>query len=116
MNNLVKNNNLVQLNSIILNELLEKYGAVSDPVAKSMALGALELFKSHWAISVSGIAGPSGGSTNKPVGLVELCIAGRSSCKSIQENFGSHRERIEIQKLSVIRALDELRLSLINPS
>ncbi len=96
--------------------LLEKNGAVSSAVVKSMANNTLQLFNSDWSIAVSGIAGPSGGSKSKPVGLVEIFIAGKNTQESIQENFGLHRGRDSIQKLSVVRALDRLRLFLLMQS
>ncbi len=110
-NNSIKQNILkVPLN------LLEKHGAVSSAVAMAMARNTRQLFHSDWSIATSGIAGPSGGSKNKPVGLVEIFISGKTSEESIQENFGSYRGRDCIQKLSVVRALDRLRLFMLKQS
>ena len=64
-------------------------------------------------ISVSGIAGPTGGSKLKPVGLVNFCIKGPKTLITWEENFGSNKTREDIQKLSVLNALDRLRLSII---
>ncbi|AAP99335.1 MULTISPECIES: competence/damage-inducible protein A [Prochlorococcus] len=97
-------------------ELIKKHGAVSQPVAKEMALGILKIFNTDWSIAISGIAGPSGSTLNKPIGRVEIFIAGPNVNESIQENFGSYRAREEIQKLSVVRALDQLRLFLLRRS
>ncbi len=94
-------------------ELIEQYGAVSKPVVQSMAGSIRETFDSDWSIAISGIAGPKGGSATKPVGRVELYIKGKQSYESIQEDFGSYRSREDIQKLSVVRALDRLRLFLL---
>ncbi len=94
-------------------DLIEKHGAVSAPVARSMALGVKKIFKSNWSISVSGIAGPTGSTIQRPVGLVEFYFDGPNFHESFKEEFGSHRERSEIQKLSVLRALDRLRLFLL---
>ncbi len=95
---------------------LEEHGAVSDDVVQKMALGAQEKLGADWAIAISGVAGPSGGTISKPVGLVHIAVAGPQGCKAVSENFGSHRERIEIQQLSVVRSLDRLRLDLLERS
>ena len=58
-------------------EKIEQFGAVSAEIAEAMAMGALEFSRAHVAISVTGIAGPSGGTIDKPVGLVYLGFATR---------------------------------------
>ncbi len=57
--------------------MLETYGAVSEPVAHAMAEGALKNSRADIAIAVTGIAGPGGGSVDKPVGLVHIAVAHR---------------------------------------
>ena len=74
---------------------------------------AIKKFKVNWAISVSGIAGPAGGTKIKPVGLVNFCIKGPKTLITWEERFGSNKTREDIQKLSVLNALDRLRLSII---
>ena len=91
---------------------LERWGAVSDPVAQAMALGAKRLTGSDWALAITGVAGPGGGSDQKPVGLVHIAVAGPASCRSEAVRFGSSRPRSWIQALSVGEALNRLRLSL----
>ena len=90
--------------------LLESHGAVSDPVAQAMAEGARRATGATWAIAVSGIAGPGGGSADKPVGLVHIAIAGPDGCSSDGVRFGASRGRPWIQTLTVGEALNRLRL------
>lgn len=59
--------------------LIEQFGAVSPEVAKAMAQGALIHSQAHWSIAVTGIAGPTGGTVTKPVGLVYFGFAWRTS-------------------------------------
>ncbi len=56
--------------------VLERFGAVSTQTAEAMARGALDLFESDLALSITGIAGPDGGTPEKPVGLTYIAIAG----------------------------------------
>ncbi len=51
-------------------DLIDRFGAVSEPVAQAMATGALARSVAQWAVAVTGVAGPTGGSTEKPVGTV----------------------------------------------
>ncbi len=107
------NNSIKQRILGVPEELINTYGAVSKPVVESMAKGVQKKFKVNWAISVSGIAGPTGGNKLKPVGLVNFCIKGPKTFITWEERFGSNKTREEIQKLSVLNALDRLRLSII---
>lgn len=90
-------------------DLLERHGAVSDPVACAMAEGARRISGSSWALAVTGIAGPGGGSDSKPVGLVHLALAGPDGTQSEEIRFGFSRGRAWIQTLTVGEALDRLR-------
>ncbi len=94
--------------------LLESHGAVSDPVATAMAEGARRATGATWAIAVTGIAGPGGGSAEKPVGLVHLAIAGPDGCRSEGVRFGSSRGRAWIQRLTAGEALHRLRSRLLD--
>jgi len=69
-------------------ELLRKYGAVSDQVARAMADGALRHARAQLAIAVTGIAGPGGGSVEKPVGLVYIALADGHEISSYEFRFG----------------------------
>ena len=98
--------------STISAELLAEHGAVSDLVAIAMAEGVRRGTGSDWALSVTGIAGPGGGSAAKPVGLVHLGLAGPGGSGSAAVRFGESRGRAWIQTLSVGESLNRLRLEL----
>ena len=107
------NNSIKQKILGVPEKLINTYGAVSKPVVEAMAEGVQKKFNVNWAISVSGIAGPTGWSKLKPVGLVNFCIKGPKTLITWEERFGSNKTREDIQKLSVLNALDRLRLSII---
>ena len=88
--------------------LLETYGAVSEPVARAMAEGGRERLDATFAVSITGVAGPGGGSVEKPVGLVHFACAGPSGTRHRERRFGA-LSRDEIRRLSVLEALDLLR-------
>ena len=97
------------------NALLNLYGAVSEEVAESMVIGLKKLFKSDWGIAISGIAGPGGGSKEKPIGLVYISIIGPDNkIQNIKKMFNPIRNRIDIQRLSVNECLNSLRLILLS--
>ncbi len=91
-------------------ETLQRYGAVSAPTAEAMALGAAAQFHADLAVAVTGIAGPSGGSPEKPVGTVFMGLATSQGVKSRHCLF--HGSREEIKVLTAQTALDWLRLEL----
>lgn len=90
---------------------LMNYGAVSEVVVKQMASAASEVLGTDYALSTSGIAGPSGGSPEKPVGLVWIGLKTPKELKAFQFQFSGDRERI-IRK-SALMALDILRRALV---
>ncbi len=110
------NNSIKERILSVPEELINTHGAVSKPVVESMARGVQNKFKVNWAISVSGIAGPTGGSKLKPVGLVNFCIKGPKTLITWEEKFGSNKTREDIQKLSVLNSLYRLRLSILMES
>jgi len=109
-----------ELKNSLLNiseEKLTKYGAVSEEVCEAMAINVKEKLGADWAIAISGIAGPNGGSQDKPVGLVYISISGpNNDVTNIKKLFNSTRNRVEIQTLSVNVCLNSLRLILLSNS
>lgn len=91
--------------------LITRYGAVSPEVAQAMAEGARERFGSTYAVSITGVAGPGGGTKAKPVGLVYICAAGPGVVKVERTFFPS--TRIIIRERSVVLALALLRTLLL---
>ena len=88
-------------------ETLRNFGAVSKETAEEMALGSIQLAESDYAVSVTGIAGPGGGSKDKPVGLVFIGIAKGKNADVYKFNFNGSRK--DIRKRAVNTALDLLR-------
>ena len=80
----------------VKNQTLEKYGAVSVEVVSEMLKGAIKKFNANYAIAISGIAGPGGGTKNKPVGTVVIGICDDNNNEEI-EVFYFDGTRIEIQ-------------------
>jgi nicotinamide-nucleotide amidase len=89
--------------------LIAEHGAVSEPVARAMAEGALLRSHADIAVSVTGIAGPDGGSAEKPVGLVHFACARRDNAtEHVRMQYGQ-RERHEIMQASVLQAFTMIR-------
>jgi nicotinamide-nucleotide amidase len=93
--------------------LLEAHGAVSREVAATMAAGALARFGSRIAISATGVAGPSGGSAEKPIGLVYLGLATAAGVETRRLDLGPEQPRDIIQHRAAKIALNWVRLSLV---
>lgn len=74
--------------------ILESYGAVSEECAIAMAEGARRAFGATWAVSTTGIAGPTGATASKPVGLVYVAVAGPSGSHSGRHLFPGDRADI----------------------
>lgn len=95
-------------------EMLAEWGAVSAPVAEAMAKGVRERLDTTWGVSITGIAGPGGGTATKPVGLVYIGLAGADGkIASWEHRFSPERGRDWIRHLSANQALDHLRRCLV---
>ncbi len=104
--------NKIKINELHVNEDdLAKYGAVSKEVVEQMAKNILIKFNTDYAIATSGIAGPDGGTDQKPVGMVWIAVADKNNVISKVFYMGEHRGR-NIQK-SAITALNMLRKKII---
>jgi nicotinamide-nucleotide amidase len=91
--------------------LLRKHGAVSDQAARAMADGALRHARAQLAIAVTGIAGPGGGSAEKPVGLVYIAVANGHDISSHECRFGDIG-RSQVRVATVREALELLASAL----
>ena len=99
----------------VKNETLEKFGAVSIEVVNEMLDGVIKKFDANFAIAVSGIAGPTGGTKNKPVGSVVIGICDNKNHKIVDVyNFNGSREEVQIQaaKTSLKEILKFIKKSL----
>lgn len=107
--------NSVKVNLLGVNsEDLEKFGAVSSIVAEQMAIGVKNVIATNWGLSITGIAGPGGGTDTKPVGLVYIGLADpNNQVVSFEYRFGTIRDRSTIRHLSSCTALDNLRRKLL---
>jgi nicotinamide-nucleotide amidase len=91
-------------------DLLERHGAVSAPVAEAMARGCRQRAGVDHAVAVTGIAGPTGGSPEKPVGLVYIGLAGPDECRVERHQWSDHLDRAAIRDRTTKAALNLLRL------
>lgn len=93
---------------------LDKFGAVSATVAEQMAIGVKTRLSTTWGLSITGVAGPTGGTDEKPVGLVYIGLAGpKDEVTSFEYRFGTIRGRALTRHVSANAALDNLRRRLL---
>ena len=106
----VSYSNEAKMNLLGVNEsTLEKFGAVSEETVREMVLGVQKLMGCDYAIAVSGIAGPDGGTEDKPVGLVYIGTFGKSGLVITKNNFSG--TRIEVKKKTALTALHQLDIN-----
>ncbi len=115
MGGLISYDNQAKVNLLGVNgEDLETHGAVSEAIAQQMAVGARSRMGTTWGLSITGIAGPGGGTVQKPVGLVYIGLAGPDGfVTSVEHRFGELRGRDWIRQVSACAALDLLRRKLL---
>lgn len=94
-------------------EMIGRHGAVSREVAEAMAVGCRQISGSDYSVSITGIAGPTGGSPDKPVGLVFIGLADGSGCDVTEHRLGDSLTREEVRDRSCKQALNRLRLKLL---
>jgi nicotinamide-nucleotide amidase len=92
--------------------IITKYGAVSENTVKEMAVGARKLLKTDFAVATSGIAGPDGGTEEKPVGTIWIAVASERGTVCEKRVFGN--DRITNIKRFSLAALNLLRKQIIN--
>ena len=86
-------------------KIIRKYGAVSEQVCKAMAKNVSKIGKTNMSISITGIAGPSGGTKQKPVGLIYVGIK-RANKVKVNRYLFKNKGRLYIQKAAVNKSLD----------
>ena len=85
----------------VSSKTLDEFGAVSEEVAKEMAVGSLKVAGSDIAVSVTGVAGPGGGTKNKPVGMVCFGVTDNEKVTSVTHYFSGTRAEIRQQSCEV---------------
>lgn len=91
----------------VVRKVLKRDGAVSESVAQQMTIGVRDRFKADIGLGVTGIAGPTGGSADKPAGLVFIGLTDGKRCRVCRFNFGGNRATVK--KSSSQAALEMLR-------
>jgi nicotinamide-nucleotide amidase len=91
--------------------LIEDYGAVSEAVATAMASGALRHSKADYSIAVTGVAGPGGGSDDKPVGTVWIAVASAEQMVARRYQFDGDRQAVRV---ATMQSAFELLLDLVS--
>ncbi len=112
--NLITYSNEAKMDMLQVPEsILVEHGAVSAQCAEAMAKGILKLAKSDIGLSITGVAGPDGGTEEKPVGLVYIGLATRNAYRDSHLNLPSHLSRANIRQRAASAALNMVRLFLL---
>ena len=93
-------------------ELIREYGAVSEQVARAMAIGARKKAGTDYAVSITGIAGPSGGTEQKPVGLVYISVDSENGCDTKHCFFYHGRQFIRLRAAQTVLNILRLKLNI----
>ena len=91
--------------------LIDRHGAVSREVAAAMAEGIRKRCLASYGVGITGVAGPSGGTEQKPVGLVYIALAGEEGTQVVERNFPGDRQRI--RQFATQQALEMIRRALV---
>lgn len=111
---IVSYDNQVKVDQLGVNPAdLDLSGAVSAVVAEQMAVGVQKLMGTTWGLSITGIAGPGGGTESKPVGLVYVGLAAAEGVQSFEHRFAWQQDRDAIRHRSACSALDHLRRQML---
>ena len=106
MMGIVSYSNISKLDLLkVRQKTLTKYGAVSAEICKEMCNNLLKISKTNIAISVTGIAGPDGGTKKKPIGLVYVGICSKDKLEIKKFNFGKKLSRINIQNQTLKKTI-----------
>ena len=97
-------------------EMLAGHGAVSEPVARAMAEGVRRSLGSDWGVGITGVAGPGGGSAEKPVGTVHLAVAGPRDGEVEHRQLRLPGDRDRVRRFAAQIALEMLRRRLLATS
>jgi len=98
----------------VTDKSLSEFGAVSEQTAREMACGARERFQSTYALATTGIAGPTGGTPDKPVGLVYIAVAAPGAADVYEYRWSSEYPREVIRLFTAHTALNRLRLRFVD--
>ena len=102
MGSIISYSNKVKINQLKVDPtIIDTHGAVSSECANAMAIGARDVLGVDYAVSITGIAGPTGGTDDKPVGLVYIAISSNKNTVVFEERLKGDRESIRIRSTNI---------------